>query len=711
MGYAIGIDLGTTFTAAGISSGDRLEPIPLGALAISVPSVAFVDTRMSFGEEALARAAARPSRLVREFKRDLGQDQPIVVDGYALTAEQLTGSFAEWVIARCTQLQGAPPTDVVVTHPASWRSFRRERLAAALTGVSHAVERLTLATEPEAAAVYYATRDRIPDGAIIAVYDLGGGTFDAAVLRKTSGSFELIGKPAGDASVGGSDLDQELLTYVLEQAGHPLRTLDRSDPAIAIELGRLRSTVTESKELLSLELDVAIGVRLGQPTEVRVNRRDLERLAEPLLDNTLDTFNEALRNANVTPTDLHSIVLVGGGSRMPLVGQLIATTYNAPIAVDTHPKFAICLGAAILAADRAGTASSLPSAEPVGNPVMATLPPPAVAHTAVAAPTQLPPPTVIPMRPPTPEPAPTVPSTPAVPTKDLNPAPVEVPLPPRPDHVPVAAVPAGAERTASRPSRTRIVLVAAAAVVVVLLGLAFVASRSSEDESAASTTASSVADPTTTAATITSGTAAATTPPTVSRPTVSTPSAAKDGTLAASLALATADAPGLTFRLADAGDRIEGQTSLDVCAATFPSEALRTARHQQLASRGGIDIASDEIVVYRSAADATQAMAEIRAAAANCPAEFVSTPLSGGVPARFTIKVLPNSAVPAVADAVALDITLLDRQDRQTTFVSVYQRRGRVLVGAYARDLDTARVLVAAAAKKLGALDRSDAGD
>ena len=516
MGYAVGIDLGTTFTAAGISVAGKLETIPLGAHAVAVPSVAFVDSPMSFGDEALARGAARPDRLVREFKRDLGQDHPILVDGHALTAEQLTGNLAEWVIARCTQLQGSPPTDVVVTHPASWRSFRRERLAAALSGVARQVGNLTLATEPEAAAVYYATRDRIPDGAVIAVYDLGGGTFDAAVLRKTVTSFEPIGKPAGDATVGGSDLDQELLTFALEQAGHPLRTLDRTNPTIAAELGRLRDAVTRSKELLSIELDVAIGVRLGQPAEIRITRRDLERLAEPLLDSTLDTFNEALRNAKVTPADLHAIVLVGGGSRMPLVGQMISTTYGAPIAVDTHPKFAICLGAAILAADRAGAAQGVVPAEPgpanapvdlpspFAPPIAAATPIAAALPIAAAAPVSAEPALAAPVAPPTPglgaeeaesEPAPDTPGPASLPT--------------------LVTVPGESDRS---PNRAK-ALVAAAAVVVVLLGLLIIRTQSggSNDEAVG---ASVIADSTSADATTT----VATTNPVTAIPATTIPS-------------------------------------------------------------------------------------------------------------------------------------------------------------------------------------------
>jgi hypothetical protein len=185
-----------------------------------------------------------------------------------------------------------------------------------------------------------------------------------------------------------------------------------------------------------------------------------------------------------------------------------------------------------------------------------------------------------------------------------------------------------------------------------------------------------------------------------------------DAALAASLALTGTDVPGLTFRLADAGNLVDGTVTLDVCNAAFPSDALRTGRYQQVISKDGNGIASDENVVYRTVADATQAMAEVRRAATNCPADFVPSPLSGGLPTRFTIKAIPLASVPgAVADTVALDVALLDQSGRQATLVTVYQRRGRVLVGVYARDLDTARPIVAASAKKLAALARADAGD
>jgi hypothetical protein len=167
-------------------------------------------------------------------------------------------------------------------------------------------------------------------------------------LRRTEDGFEVLGRPAGDDHLGGIDLDTVLLHHVVQQAGVNQDELDSTDVQRMRQIMTLRRNVTLAKELLSeqptTDLDVAVN---GTMATIRLSRRELETLAEPIITRTLDVFENALAFASVTPNDLHSILLVGGASRMPRVAEAAGERWSIPIALDSHPKFAVSLGAAV----------------------------------------------------------------------------------------------------------------------------------------------------------------------------------------------------------------------------------------------------------------------------------------------------------------------------------------------------------------------------
>ncbi|HEX6969418.1 MAG TPA: Hsp70 family protein, partial [Micromonosporaceae bacterium] len=224
-------------------------------------------------------------------------------------------------------------------------------------------------TEPEAAAIFYAHQQRIPSGAIVAVYDLGGGTFDAAVLRKTDAGFEILGQPEGIERLGGIDFDAAVFEHVRRAIGDKLEELDEEDPAAVAAVARLREECVQAKEALSSDTDVSIPVLLPNlATEVRLTRAELEAMVRPTLYSSIEALQRALRSANVTPEQLHSVLLVGGSSRMPIVAQLVGAELNRPVTVDAHPKNAVALGAAWLASTRLPgqqRQEATPSPEPV----------------------------------------------------------------------------------------------------------------------------------------------------------------------------------------------------------------------------------------------------------------------------------------------------------------------------------------------------------
>ncbi len=351
MGYVLGIDLGTTYTAVATYRDGRAQIVSIGTRTAAIPSVVFLrqDQAVLTGEAADRRALSEPARVAREFKRRVGDTTPIMVGGSPYSAEQLSAELLKAVVERVAELEGSRPDHVAVCHPANWGPYKRELLdqTVALADIGSP----TFVTEPEAAAIHYASTEHVDPGQIVAVYDLGGGTFDAAVLRKTDTGFETLGEPQGVERLGGIDFDAAVFAHVSNAVGGALDDLDVNDPTVIAAAARLREECIEAKEALSSDTETSIPVLLPNVmTEVRLTRGEFESMIRPTLNNTIVALQRALRSANVQPADISRVLLVGGSSRIPLVAELVGAELGRPVAIDAHPKHAIALGAAIAAA-------------------------------------------------------------------------------------------------------------------------------------------------------------------------------------------------------------------------------------------------------------------------------------------------------------------------------------------------------------------------
>jgi molecular chaperone DnaK (HSP70) len=139
------------------------------------------------------------------------------------------------------------------------------------------LDRVATVTEPEAAAIHYASQERVDPGAVIAVYDLGGGTFDVAVLRKTASGWDILGRPEGVERLGGVDIDEAVFQHVVAVLDGVVERLDPDEPGSLAAVARLRADCVEAKEALSSDTDVSVPVLLPEcRTEVRLTRRELE---------------------------------------------------------------------------------------------------------------------------------------------------------------------------------------------------------------------------------------------------------------------------------------------------------------------------------------------------------------------------------------------------------------------------------------------------
>ena len=183
MGYRLGVDLGTTYTAAAVQRDGHITMATLGTRLPEIPTVvAYGDAgEVLVGEPAARRAATQPERVAREFKRRVGDPVPIIVAGAPRSAEALMGMVLGHVLSQVSEAEGGPPDEVVVTHPASWGPYKTAQLEQIfqLAGCRSA----STLTEPEAAARHYAAQSRLEPNSTVAVFDFGGGTFDVAILR------------------------------------------------------------------------------------------------------------------------------------------------------------------------------------------------------------------------------------------------------------------------------------------------------------------------------------------------------------------------------------------------------------------------------------------------------------------------------------------------------------------------------------------------
>ncbi len=388
MGYRLGVDLGTTFTSAAVFTSGMPTMIGLGNRAMQIPSVLFMkpDGQFLVGEAAERRAAAEPDRVAREFKRRLGDQVPILVAGSPHSPQALQARLLRWVVDQVTQRQGSTPDHITLTHPANWGPYKRDLFdqtirMADITGAD-------ICTEPEAAATLYAARNVLADGQTIAVYDLGGGTFDAAVLRKTTTGFDLLGHPEGIEQLGGIDFDEAVFHHVLATLGDQITTLDDT-PDLTAGLARLRRDCVDAKEALSADTTARIPVSLpGLSTSVMLERERFEELIGPTIADTVAAMRRVLTSAHLQPDDLTAIVLTGGSSRIPLVSQQLGTAFNRPLALDTHPKHDVALGAALHGKTLHPATTPPPPAPVVTPPNTPTTTPP-------ATPGPLPPPAAV----------------------------------------------------------------------------------------------------------------------------------------------------------------------------------------------------------------------------------------------------------------------------------------------------------------------------
>jgi tRNA A-37 threonylcarbamoyl transferase component Bud32 len=348
MGWVLAIDFGTTATSAALKDGDRVEVVEIGGAARISSAVLATDSGdLVVGDAAETQSALAADRVERTPKRRLG-DEVMLLGSRPVRPVEAVAAILRAVADEAIRHQGGvDPSELRLTHPARWGAVRREKLAeaAALAGLPEPV----FVPEPVAAAVHFAD-ERIVSGAFVAVYDLGGGTFDTAVLRRSAEGFDVVGIPGGDERLGGEAFDERLFAHVGSRiaaedpdAWEALRfSTERSWRKAGHDL---RVECRRAKEALSANAEYTIYVGAPVDMTVLVSRDELETLIRADVVATVDELEATLQRAGIAFGDLAAVNLVGGSSRIPLVTRLVAERFGQMPQTWGDPKAAVALGA------------------------------------------------------------------------------------------------------------------------------------------------------------------------------------------------------------------------------------------------------------------------------------------------------------------------------------------------------------------------------
>ena len=353
MGKIIGIDLGTSNSAAAVLSGGKPTIIPsaegntLGGKAF--PSVvAFTkDGQRLVGAPARRQAISNPDRTITAIKRKMGTSYKVTIDGKDYSPQEISAMILRKIKDDASAYLGEEVTDAIITVPAYFNDNQRQATkdAGRIAGLN--VRRLI--NEPTAAAVAYGL-DKKDAHLRIAVLDLGGGTFDVTIMEMDNQVFEVI-STSGDTQLGGTDMDRILTEYVVNEFKNQ-EGVDLTKDSMAMQ--RVREAVEQAK----IELSTSITTDLNLPYITATNegpkhlnmtltRAKLEQLIDPVLKRLETPISKALQDAGLSRGDVDKVILVGGPTRMPSVQQKFEEFLGKPPERSIDPMECVALGAAI----------------------------------------------------------------------------------------------------------------------------------------------------------------------------------------------------------------------------------------------------------------------------------------------------------------------------------------------------------------------------
>jgi len=365
----VGIDLGTTNSLVAFMQGENPVVIPGEDGLNLVPSVVALDDRdqVIVGNAARKYLIETPERSVYSIKRLMGRGVEDIQDELKLfpfrladdlqpgevlriklgqrsfTPPEISAFILRQLKRNADRFFNAPVTKAVITVPAYFNDAQRQATKDA--GRIAGLEVMRLVNEPTAASLAYGL-DKKQNG-IIAVYDLGGGTFDISILKLHDGIFEVVATN-GDTHLGGDDIDNLLITIALDDIRGDLKMdVSRNGEAVAT----IRKAVIEAKIALSSQSSAKLEIELpgGKHYLREITRQQFEQMIQPIIERTVGPCKQALKDASLKPEQINEVVLVGGSTRIPKVRSLVEELFQRKPHTGLNPDEVVALGAAVQA--------------------------------------------------------------------------------------------------------------------------------------------------------------------------------------------------------------------------------------------------------------------------------------------------------------------------------------------------------------------------
>ncbi len=354
MSKILGIDLGTSNSAAAVLEGGRPQIVPsaegttVGGGKAFPSYVAFTkDGQLIVGEPARRQAISNPEGTVTAFKRKMGTDYKYSLYGKSYTPQQLSAFQLQKIKRDAESFLGEKVEKAVITVPAYFNDNQRQATKDA--GAIAGLEVVRIINEPTAASLAYGL-DKAGKNQKILVFDLGGGTLDVTVMEFGDGVFEVLAT-SGDTQLGGTDMDNAITDWVVAEFQKDSGVNVRQDK---MAMQRVRDAAEKAKIELSSTIDTQLNLPFLTATQdgpkhlaLQVSRAKLEELIRPIVDRCRGPVDQAIRDAKITKEEIARVVLVGGPTRMPIVQKFLEQAIGRPIERGVDPMECVAMGAAI----------------------------------------------------------------------------------------------------------------------------------------------------------------------------------------------------------------------------------------------------------------------------------------------------------------------------------------------------------------------------
>jgi molecular chaperone DnaK len=354
MSKIIGIDLGTSNSAAAVLEGGRPVIIPssegttVGGGKAFPSYVAFTkDGQLIVGEPARRQAISNPEGTVTAFKRKMGTDYQYTLHGKKYTPQQLSAFLLQKIKRDSEAFLGDKVERAVITVPAYFNDNQRQATKDA--GAIAGLEVIRIINEPTAASLAYGL-DKAAKSQKILVFDLGGGTLDVTLMDFGEGVFEVM-STSGDTQLGGTDMDNAVTEWIAAEFQRESGVNVRSDK---MAMQRVRDAAEKAKIELSSTMETQINLPFLTATNegpkhlaLPLNRAKLEELVRPIVDRCRKPVEQAIADAKVSRDQIARVVLVGGPTRMPIVQKFLEQSVGRPIEHGVDPMECVAMGAAV----------------------------------------------------------------------------------------------------------------------------------------------------------------------------------------------------------------------------------------------------------------------------------------------------------------------------------------------------------------------------